>query len=70
MGDNDVYGCCPVGDICTGNGGSQFIDEKIGGSDTGDGGGSPSGDSNGASRSGKVGGGLLVAVGAGMLSML
>ncbi|KIW88839.1 uncharacterized protein Z519_10323 [Cladophialophora bantiana CBS 173.52] len=25
-GDNGVYGCCPVGDTCTGDGGAEFLD--------------------------------------------
>lgn len=32
MGDNDEYGCCPEGEICSGDGGAEFIDEKSGGS--------------------------------------
>lgn len=28
MGDNDEYGCCPEGEICSGDGGAEFIDEK------------------------------------------
>jgi hypothetical protein len=27
-GDNDEYGCCPEGEICSGDGGAEFIDEK------------------------------------------
>src|ERR1700742_1096846 len=26
-GDNGEYGCCPVGDTCSGNGGAEFLDE-------------------------------------------
>ncbi len=26
-GDNGVYGCCPIGDTCTGDGGAQFLDD-------------------------------------------
>ncbi|OAP58749.1 hypothetical protein AYL99_07839 [Fonsecaea erecta] len=26
-GDNGVYGCCPVGDTCTGDGGAEFLDD-------------------------------------------
>jgi len=25
MGDNGVYGCCPNGQVCSGDGGSEFI---------------------------------------------
>lgn len=32
MGENDEYGCCPEGEICSGNGGAEFIDEKAQGS--------------------------------------
>ncbi|ETN45286.1 uncharacterized protein HMPREF1541_09117 [Cyphellophora europaea CBS 101466] len=28
MGENDEYGCCPEGEICSGDGGAEFIDEK------------------------------------------
>ena len=28
MGDNKEYGCCPEGEICSGDGGAEFIDEK------------------------------------------
>ncbi|KIW74857.1 hypothetical protein AYO21_08696 [Fonsecaea monophora] len=27
-GDNDVYGCCPVGDTCSGDGGAEFLDSE------------------------------------------
>ncbi|ETI29346.1 hypothetical protein G647_01799 [Cladophialophora carrionii CBS 160.54] len=27
-GDNGVYGCCPIGEICTGNGGAEFLDDS------------------------------------------
>ena len=54
-----MYGCCPVGEVCVGNGGSQFIDEKIGGDDSdregegdGDGDGNGDGGSEGASNGG------------------
>jgi hypothetical protein len=26
-GDNDVYGCCPDGDTCTGDGGAEYIED-------------------------------------------
>lgn len=26
-GDNGVYGCCPSGNTCTGDGGSEYLDE-------------------------------------------
>lgn len=32
MGDNDEYGCCPQGEICSGDGGAEFIDQKAGSS--------------------------------------
>ncbi|KIW11572.1 hypothetical protein PV08_10873 [Exophiala spinifera] len=25
LGDNDVYGCCPDGDTCSGDGGAEFL---------------------------------------------
>ena len=47
MGDNDEYGCCPEGEICSGDGGAEFIDEKAqssgGSSKSGDGDSSVSG---------------------------
>jgi hypothetical protein len=27
-GDNGVYGCCPDGDTCSGDGGAEFLDES------------------------------------------
>lgn len=27
-GDNGVYGCCPSGSTCTGDGGAEFIDDS------------------------------------------
>ncbi|EXJ59803.1 hypothetical protein A1O7_03950 [Cladophialophora yegresii CBS 114405] len=27
-GDNGVYGCCPIGETCTGNGGAEFLDDS------------------------------------------
>jgi hypothetical protein len=67
MGDNDEYGCCPQGEICSGDGGSEFIDEKSGSSSsssTGTTGDAKSNDSKGAATSVKVGGGLVIAVAA------
>ncbi|KIW69506.1 hypothetical protein PV04_05379 [Phialophora macrospora] len=26
-GDNGVYGCCPIGETCTGDGGAEFLDD-------------------------------------------
>lgn len=26
QGDNGVYGCCPIGETCTGDGGAEFIE--------------------------------------------
>jgi hypothetical protein len=26
-GDDGVYGCCPIGETCTGNGGAEFLDD-------------------------------------------
>ena len=70
MGGNGEYGCCPVGEVCEGVGGSQFIDVKIGGSESdggsgnrgGNGGGGGGGDKNEARRIGREHGGLMVTV--------
>ncbi len=68
-----MYGCCPVGDVCVGDGGSQFIDEKIGGGVNGEGGdddrGSPVG-SDGAVSGVRMDAVVLVVVGAGLLGFL
>lgn len=34
MGDNDEYGCCPEGEICSGDGGAEFIDERTNSTDS------------------------------------
>jgi hypothetical protein len=33
-GDNGVYGCCPEGDTCTGDGGAEYLDEATSDSST------------------------------------
>lgn len=30
LGDNDVYGCCPQGENCSGDGGAEFLDDESG----------------------------------------
>jgi hypothetical protein len=70
MGDNDEYGCCPEGEICSGDGGAEFIDEKADGSrassNSGSSGSSSGGaeDSSSGAASVKVAGSIVVAVAA------
>jgi len=28
LGNNGVYGCCPIGDVCTGDGGAEYLDSS------------------------------------------
>ena len=69
MGDNKEYGCCPEGEICSGDGGAEFIDEKSDGSrasSSSNSGSSSSSNSEKASgaASVKVAGSIVVAVAA------
>lgn len=76
MGDNNAYGCCPEGELCTGDGGAQFIDEKVGGSDNSSSNSNStsssnsSSDSNGAGALSVTTAGLAVAVAAGVFAWL
>lgn len=70
MGDNKEYGCCPEGEICSGDGGAEFIDQKAGsGSNNSGSSSSTSGDAKAADSSTGAGavnkvGGLVIAVAA------
>jgi hypothetical protein len=66
IGTNDVYGCCPEGETCTGAGGAEFLDDEStsnGTSTSGDS-GSSTGTSN-AGASSATGGAQSLAVGYG-----
>jgi hypothetical protein len=66
-GDNDEYGCCPEGEICTGDGGAEFIDESTDSNKASSNSGSNSSDSDSsenAAGSLNVGSGFVVVVAA------